>query len=282
MRQWRYVSALALACLTAWWAAPRSSVRPPQANPEDGRVADGTYTNEYFRMSYRLPSGWGKDLDGPPPSYAGDYMLTALTGEGTRPGTMLIAAHDRFFGPAPAANSVELVSHLHHRISQIDGMTIDHDPLDTTIAGRRFVRIDFSGVGLFRTTLVTESRCHFVSFNFTTSDPATLARLVISLDDLSLGEPAGRVDALPVCVKDYATPERVRSRIEPTPAAPKFTVVPVRIIIGTHGRVRHIHVIRGSVEQRASITAALTQWRFEPPVINGRPTEVETGVTFPF
>jgi hypothetical protein len=175
-----------------------------------------------------------------------------------------------------------LVSHLHHRISEIDGMTIDHDPLETTIAGRRFARIDFSGVGLFRTTLVTESRCHFVSFNLTTRDPATLARLVLGLNDLSLGEPAGPADALPVCLKDYATPEHVRSRVEPMPAAPKFTAVPVRIIIGTDGRVRHIHVIRGSPEQRTSIVAALTQWRFEPPVINGRPTEVETGLTFRF
>jgi hypothetical protein len=282
MRRWWYLSALALACLTAWWAMPWSRVRPPPANPEDGRVADGSYTNEYFRMAYRLPPGWSKDLDGPPSSYSGYYVLTALTGEGARPGTMLIAAHDRFFATAPAASSVELASHLRHRISQIDGMTIDHDPLETTIAGRRFVRIDFSGVGLFRATLVTESRCHFVSFNFTTSDPAILSDLVLRLNDLSWGEPAGTGGPIPVCIKDYGTPERVRFRVEPTPAAPKFTVVPVRIIIGTDGRVRHIHVIRGSAEQRASIIAALTQWRFESPVINGRPTEVETGLTFPF
>jgi hypothetical protein len=233
-------------------------------------------------MAYRLPSGWSKDLDGPPPSYSGYYVLTALTGEGALPGTILIAAHDRFFATAPAASSAELVSRLHHRISEIDGMTIEHDPLETTIAGRRFARIDFGGVGLFRTTLVTESRCHFVSFNFTTSDPATLARLVLSLNGLSLGEPAGPADALAMCVKDYATPEHVRSRIEPTPAAPKFTVVPVRIIIGTDGGIRHIHVIRGSAEQRASIIAALTQWRFEPPMIDGRLTEVETGLIFRF
>jgi hypothetical protein len=245
-------------------------------------VADGSYTNEYFRMAYRLPSGWGKDFDGPAPSYAGYYVLTALTGEGARPGTMLIAAQDRFFGAAPAASSAELASHLHHRISEIDGMSIDHDPLEKMIAGRRFVRLDFSGIGLFRTTLVTESRCHFVGFNITTSDAAVLPDLVRSLNDLSLGEPTGAGDSIPVCVKDYVTPERVRFRVEPTPAAPKFTAVPVRIIVGTDGRLRHIHVIRGSAEQRTSIIAALTQWRFEPPVINGRPTEVETGITFRF
>jgi hypothetical protein len=245
-------------------------------------VADGAYTNEYFRMVYRLPSGWSKDLDGPPPSYAGYYVLTAMTGEGALPGTILIVAQDRFFASAPAANSAELASHLRHRISEIEGMTIGHDPSETMIAGGRFARLDFSGVGLFRTTLITESRCHFVSFNFTTSSPAVLSDLLSSLKDLSLGEPAGTGDSIPVCVKDYATPERLRLRVEPTPAAPKFTVVPVRIIIGTDGGIRHIHVIRGSAAQRTSIIAALTQWRFEPPMIDGRPIEVETGLTFRF
>ena len=282
MRRWWHLTALALACLTAWWAAPQSNVRRPSANPEDGRVADGSYTNEYFRMAFRLPSGWSKDLDGPPPSFAGYYVLTALTGEGELPGTILIAAHDRFFASAPATSSAELVGHLYHQVSEIDGMTIDHEPLETTIAGRRFARLDFSGVGLFRTTLVTESRCHLVSFNFTTSDRVTLARLVLSLNDLSLSEPVGAADTFPICVKDYATAQHVRSRVEPTPAGPKFTVLPARIIIGIDGGVRHIHVIRGSAEQRASIIAALTQWRFEPPVIDGRATEVETGLTFRF
>ena len=279
MRWWRYLTALALACLTAWWVAPWSTVRPPPANPEDGRVADGVYTNEYFGMAYRLPSGWGKDLDGPPPSYSGYYVLTALTGDAARPGTLLIAAHDQFFAAAPHASSAELVS---HRISEIDGTIGDLDPSEAMIAGRRFARFDFSGVGLFRTTLLTESRCHLVSFNFTTNDPAVLADLVLSLNPLSLGEPRGTADSNPVCVKDYATPERVRLRVEPAPATPKFTVVPVRIVVGADGRVSHIHVIRGSPEQRARIIAALTQWRFDPPVIAKRPTEVETGLSFRF
>jgi len=105
---------------------------------------------------------------------------------------------------------------------------------------------------------------------------------VLTLNELSPGEAAGPAEAMPVCVKDYATPERLLSRVDPTPAGPKFTVVPVRIIIGTDGRIRHIHVIRGSAEQKVIITGALTQWKFEPLVIDGRATEVETGLTFPF
>jgi hypothetical protein len=243
---------------------------------------DGAYKNEYFKLLYPLPPGWSKDLIGPPPSYSGYYVLTALTGGGDRSGTMLIAAHDRLFAMTPADGSAEMAGHLHHRISEIDGMTIDHEPLEVTIAGRRFARLDFSGVGLFRAMLVTEIRCHLVSFNLTTGDPEELARLVLSLNELSAGEGAGAAEAMPVCVKDYATPDHLLSRVEPTPAGPKFTVVPARIIIGTDGRVRHIHVIRGSAEQRVSITAALTQWKFKPPTIDGRSAEVETGRTFPF
>jgi hypothetical protein len=244
-------------------------------------VADGAYTNEYFKMSYPLLPGWSKDRDGPPPSYSGYYVLTALSGGG-RSGTMLIAAHDGFFAMAPADSLAEMAGQLRHRISEIDGMTIDHEPLEMTIAGRRFARFDFSGVGLFRAMMVTETRCHFVSFNLTTGDLEDLARLALSLNDLSPGEATGPADAMPVCVKDYATPEHLSSRVEPTPAGPKFTVVPVRIIIGTDGRIRHIHVIHGSAEQRVSITAALTQWKFKPPAIDGRSTEVETGLTFSF
>ena len=87
---------------------------------------------------------------------------------------------------------------------------------------------------------------------------------------------------VPVCVKNYATPEHLLSRIDPTPAGPKFTSVPVRIIIGTDGRVRHIHVIRGSAEQKEKIAAALTEWQFKPLVLEGRPVEVETGLAFRF
>lgn len=136
-------------------------------------------------------------------------------------------------------------------------MTIDRGASESVIAGHPFIRLDFSGVGLFRTVLVAASRCHFVSFNLTTTDPGGRARLAQSLGGLSLGEPADRNRQVPACIKDYATSEHTVSRVEPTSAAPKFTSVPVRIIIGADGRVRHIHVIRASAAQRENVTAAL-------------------------
>jgi hypothetical protein len=87
---------------------------------------------------------------------------------------------------------------------------------------------------------------------------------------------------VPLCIKDYATPDHLVARVDLVRAGPKFTSVPVRIIIGTDGRVRHIHVIRGSAEQEEKIAAALTEWQFKPFVSEGRPVEVETGLTFRF
>jgi hypothetical protein len=265
-------------CLAGMLAAARGGAVAPPKNPEDGMVWEGRYTNEYFAIAYPLPADWSEDLAGPPPSYSGYYVLTALKGSGT----MLIVAQDQFFAADPLSRSVEMVDRLRRSISEIDGMTVDREPEEMTISVGHFTRLDFSGVGLYRMVLVTESRCHFVSFNLTTADPEQRTSLAQSLNALSLAEPGDPAHTAPVCVKNYATPEHLVSRIDPTPAGPKFTSVPVRIIIGADGRVRHIHVIRGSAEQKQNITAALSEWRFKPLVLEGRPIEVETGLSFRF
>ncbi len=280
MCAWRRMAALV--CAGCWLTICGGNVEAAPADPEFGRVADGAYTNDYFRMSYPLPSGWSEDLEGPGPSHFGYYVLSALRGPGDRGGMILIAAQDQFFGVKGSQRAEEAAREFMAEISQIDGMTPDRGPLQTMIAGRTFSRVDFSGAGLYRALLVTEIRCHLVSFYLTTSDPAILTRLLFSLNDLSLGVPVGPSETIPVCVKDYIIPEHLLSRVEPASAGPKFTVIPARIIIGTDGQARHIHVIRASAEQRISIISALTQWRFEPFVIDGMATEVETGLTFRF
>jgi hypothetical protein len=196
---------------------------------------------------------------------------------------MLIAAQDEFFAIEPSGPTEEMVAQFRRRVSGIDGMTIDHDPAQIVIAGHRFTRLDYNGVGLFRAMLVTGIRCHLVSFNLTTVDPDRRASLEQSLNDLSIGEAEDSAYSTPVCVKDYATSEHIVSRVEPIPARPRFTSVPVRIIIGVDGKVQHIHVIRGSAEQKEHIMAVLTRWQFRPfTTADGRTVEVETGLTFRF
>jgi hypothetical protein len=271
-----------LACLCAALPVAHRSASLPAANPEDGKVVSRKYVNEYFAMAYPLPSGWGEDREGPAPSYTGYYVLSALKSGGGRAGTMLIAAQDQFFAVDLSSRAQEMVERFRRRLAEIDGMMIDHESEEITISRTPFTRLDFNGVGLYRTVLVAERRCHFVSLNLTTADPDERASLTQSLDRLSLGEPADRAEQVPVCVKDYATPEHVISRVEPISGGPKFTSVPVRVIIGADGWVRHIHVIRASADQRANITAALRGWQFRPFFIEGRPVEVETGITFRF
>jgi Gram-negative bacterial TonB protein C-terminal len=280
---WRWWGLAVLGCAGfAALAVPCGNAIVTPANPEDGNLVEGRYTNEYFKLVYSPPSGWSEDRQGPAPSYSGYYVLMALKGGGGRDGTMLIAAQDQFFATDPPISAAQMVEQFRRRLSEIDGMTIDHEAEETTISGARFTRLDYSGVGLFRAMLVAESRCHFVSFNLTTNDPDVRASLAQSLNDLSMGDPADRPRPMPICVKDYATPERLLSRVNPTPAGPNYTSIPVRIIIGVDGRVRHIHVIRASAEQKESITAALSGWQFRPATIEGRAVEVETGVTFRF
>jgi len=278
---YRWWGLAVLACLACALAVPRCGAIVSPVNPEDGKVAQGQYTNEYFKIAYPLPADWNEDLEGPAPSYSGYYVLTALKGSG-RLGTMLIVAQDEFFAAEPLSRSMEMVDRLRRSISEIDGMTVDREPEEMTISGGHFTRLDFSGVGLYRTVLVTENRCHFVSFNLTTADPDQRKRLAQSLNGLSLAEPGDPAQPVPICLKDYATPERVVSRSDPAPAGPKFTQVPVRIIIGADGRARHIHVIRGSAEQKRNIAAALAEWQFTPPTMEGRPVEIETGLVFRF
>ena len=146
------------------------------------------------------------------------------------------------------------------------------------IAGRTVERVDFSGVGLYRAMLVTEARCHLVSFNLTTRDPERLASLALSANSLSFAGRKGAALPAPACVKNYAVPENVLWKVEPAIPGPAFAPIPVRIIAGADGKVKHVHVIRATVDQRTSIEHALAQWQLRPYAAQGHAIEVETGL----
>lgn len=252
------------------------AVRSTAPNPEDGSVAGGIYTSAYFGLSYPLPPGWIEGKAGPPPSWSGYYVLSMLTPGGEQNGAIVIAAQDMFFASEPVGDAATMAERFGRAMSKIDGMTIDHGPSTEEIAGRRFGRVDYSGVGLYRAMYATDIRCHIVSFNLTARDPDTLARLAQHLNNLSAA--TGGASA-PACLKDYTAPENLTRRVQPAAAGPKSRSVPVRITIGTDGSVKHVHVIQAaSPEQRQSIEAALLKWQFKPYRVDGRPVELETGL----
>jgi hypothetical protein len=219
---------------------------------------------------------------GPGPSTKGYYVLASLISAGQATGTILIAAQDLFFAAASLDDAAEAAREFAASMSKVAGMTIDLPPTPIAIAGRTFSRVDFSGVGLFRSTFFIRSRCHLVSFNLTANSPERLASLVRSLDRLGAARDGKAEASDPPCLRDHAAAENLLSKVDPAPSGPTFTPIPVRIVVGAEGAVTDVHVIRATVEQRRGIEAALAQWRFKPRQVDGRATEIETGLLIEF
>jgi len=195
-------------------------------------------------------------------------------------GTILVAAQDMFFADKPHGDAASAVNDFRQAISKVEGMTIDHEPSDVRIADRPVRRVDFSGVGLYRAMFVVEIRCHLVSFNLTARDPELLASLALSLDNLSFAGGGDGASPVSTCVKNHAVGENLLWKVEPAIVGSAVTPIPVRIIIGTDGGVKHVHVIAQTAEQRNGIEGALRQWKFRPFGIEGRAVEIETDLIF--
>src|SRR5262245_55033485 len=139
-------------------------------NPDDGKVSSGVYTNAYFDLAYPLPAGWIEGEAGSPPSQSGYYVLSTLVPKDEFTGTILITAQDLFFAPNTLPDAAAMARDFRDSMAALDGMTIDRELSETTIAGRLLHRVDFSGVGLHRAMFAAGIRCHVVSFHITTRD----------------------------------------------------------------------------------------------------------------
>jgi hypothetical protein len=269
------LSSIALVCAVA--GQPLRAANFETANPEQGAVIDGAYVNAYFGLRYTMPPGWKAGPQPPPPSAGGYYVLgTPMPPPGAK-ATILIAAQDTFFAMPPLADAGEMTRNLAQSVSNGSENAAAMRGA-ATIAGHSFLTLDLPGVPLSRMVLATDIRCHVVIFTFTGADRGRLRQLAASLNRLSLDQDR----SVPDCVKDYATAQTIRRKVEPVLAEPQFVKVPVRIIIGADGGVEHIHVIRAFAAQQKSIEGALMHWRFEPYRAKGRAREVETGLTFEF
>jgi hypothetical protein len=287
-KRWGLISAVcvAIASASAWYygiARPPHGLAPSAtASPEDAAVVGGAFQSGYLGLTFPLPRGWGAGPIGPPPSQLGDYVLGTLVPQDKSAGTVVITAHDMFFAAAPYENAAAMIVKFRKSAADVPGMTIDREPSEVRVGGKVMERIDFSGVGLYRTMLATEIRCHLVRFNLTATEPSTLAAMVRSLDDLTFDAKVDAASSAPVCAKDYVTDETALSKVQPLSIGSTFTPIPVRIIIGVNGTAKAVHVIHATAEQRQSIETAIRRWRFKPLVMNGRNVEVETGLLFRF
>jgi len=268
----------------AWSGASDSET----SSPEGGRVVDGVYRNAYFGLSYTLSSHWTERYTGPPPSDSGYYVLAQIepedNGKSASLGHILVAAQDLFFSPTPANSALELVINATDHLGT--NYEVERAPTEVRIAGRAFVRYDYVSpvAGLHWHVLATEIRCHVIQIIFTGRNTQALERLIQGLSGLKLSTDVAASGTgggeLPVCIKDFASTENLLEREEPIFAEQGFNPVPVRIIIDKEGRVEHIHFLSAFPDQKKSITDAVSQWRFRPYLVEGRPVEVETGLMF--
>jgi hypothetical protein len=266
--------------------AQQANIGSDELDPESGSVGDGSYRNPYFGLSVPLPPGWSEGLAGPPPSILGTYVLTALDGTKVDAATILIVAQDLFFSAKPFANTAAVAADFRDSIAGMPDMTIDNGPAGTTIGRQSLLRLDYHAGGLFRVWLGVELRCHVVTFNITGTDRARVDTIAHGLDAMTLpGDeaPAAGTEAAhatPICIKDYVTSQTLLRKIDPVLVDSGDFKVAVRIIIGTDGRVRHVHVISAGSAQRRAIKEALMQWEFKPHDVAGHLSEVETGLVF--
>ena len=257
------------------------------AVPERGTWTGHTYSNAYFDLAFSLSRDWTQRYDGPPPSDSGYYVLAQLEPAGSSQvsrGHLLIAAQDMFFTSVPARNALEYINYYKDHLDA--DYKIEQPPTAVRFAGHDFVRFDYASpvAKLHWRVLATEIRCHIVQFVFTSSSTRQIDGLIENMtptkppaDGLAPGNGDG---ATPVCIKVFANAETVTERAQPVFSEPRFNAVPVRIVIDSQGRVRHIHFLSAFPEQTKSISDALLQWRFKPYVVNGRTLEVETGMFF--
>jgi hypothetical protein len=259
------------------WPSSSDSLTPL---PEGGRLTEGTYTNEYFGLTYSLSRDWTEHFSGPPPSDSGYYVLAQIEPKDlaatANSGHILITAQDMFFARSPAATTAELVNYAQSHLDS--DYRVERAPTSVQIGQGSFLRFDYtsSASNLHWHVLATQIRCHVVQFVFTGRNVSSIEKLIEHMDTLKLSNEVSS----PVCIKDFASAENLVNREDPVFSEPRFNPVPVRIVIDTEGRIKHIHFLSAYPEQAKSIADALSQWRFKPYLLNGRPVEVETGLIF--
>ncbi|MBV9180271.1 MAG: hypothetical protein JO356_03090 [Acidobacteria bacterium] len=265
------------------WSSASDSVTPL---PEDGKIVDNIYRNAYFGMSWALPGDWTQKYNGPPPSDQGRYVLAEIvpadTFMGRSRGSVLITADDLFFTAFPATRGEELIDFTKDHLQS--AYKVEHPPAQMTFEGRslRFFAYWSPAAELHWYVFATQIRCHAIEIVLSSSDTKLIQRLMHDLNAMTfpLEDALADGDTIPVCVKDYANGSNVISRVDPVFSERRFNAVPVRIVIGKDGKVKHIHSLSAFPDQAKAIVEALAQWRFRTYLRHGVPVEVETGIQF--
>jgi hypothetical protein len=278
----------------AWSSASDSTTQLPEAVA----LTNSVFTDQYFGITYPVPSGWFQKFAPPPPSNSGRYVLAQLgrsgsfelgqsdSSKGENTGSIMFTAQDMFFTPLPVANARQFVNYSKNHLPEY--YQVELKPTQTTIGGQSFTFFAYWSpeAELHWYVLATQIRCHTVEIVLMGRNSKALQDLVLDMSNkMKLPGEASSTGGtgggnVPVCIKDYATEEHVMERVQPVLTERRYNPIPVRIIIDKAGKVRHIHFLSAYPEQQKAISDALKQWQFRPYERNGQRFEVETGIMF--
>jgi len=121
-----------------------------------------------------------------------------------------------------------------------------------------------------------------------TQDNASAQQVVQPASDLDSDSTSPDSTLQSVVEVPEATAQReLLHRVEPEyPEAARLENIQGRVLlevhIGTNGSVQDVEVVAGSPVLAQASTDAVKQWKFKPRVVNGRPAEMQTRVTFDF
>jgi len=236
--------------------------------PEQGSVAAGRYRNAYFGLSYPIPAGWSPQPAGPPPSDGGSYVLAQFA---IQRANVLVSAQDLFFSPRPLAGAKALVAAIREGLKA--PFAAEEGDAEVAIGGRTFHRLAYGApaAGFHWRVLSTDVRCHALTFTFAGNDVAALDAAERAMSGVALAP------AAPACVNGYGD---VVEKSEPVFPTHRYNTIPVRVIVGSDGRVKHVHLLSAFPEQSQAILEALRGWRFKPYRRDGKAVPVETGLLF--
>ncbi len=277
------------------WSSASDSTTPL---PESAALTNNVFTDQYFGITYPLPSGWFQKFMPPPPSDTGGYVLAQLErsgsfqmgqsdgSKGDTTGSIMLTAQDMFFTPLPVANARQFVNYSKNHLP--DYYQVELKPTQTTVGGQPFMFFAYwsPDAELHWYVLATQIRCHTVEIVLMSRNPKALQDLVLDMSNkMKLPAEASSTGGtgggnVPVCIKDYAAGGNVLERVEPVFAQQRHNAVPVRMIVDKEGKIRHIHFLSAYPEQQKAISDALKQWKFRPYERNGQRLEVETGIMF--
>src|SRR5258708_4892273 len=267
------------------WSSASDSTTPL---PEGAVLTGNVFTDRYFGITYPLPPDWVQNYTPPPPSDTGSYVLAQISRsssyKGEARGSIQFSAQDMIFTPVPAVSARQFVKYSSDHLAARYHSQLK--PAQTTIGGRPFTFFAYGSAAaeLHWYVLATSIRCHTVEIILMNHDPKALAELVRDMNEkMKLPADAGSAGGagggdVPLCIRAFANGENVLERVEPVLTEHRYNGIPVRIIIDTEGKVKHIHCLSAFREQEKTIGEALRQWKFRPYERDGRRLEVGTGI----